>query len=369
MTMEILSIAGGLIAISVVTSSGVRGLRTWALRQSLLDIPNQRSCHIHPTPRGGGLAIVLVTTCGWIGLGMLFRPAVSWGPLATYACGASLIAVVGWLDDLYGLSAATRFAAHGLAALVAVVTLGYWQAIPLWPGHGITMGYAGIGITLFWIVGLTNAYNFMDGSDGIAGSQAVIAGLGWACLGWLADSPTIMHLSLLLAAASLGFLLHNWPPARIFMGDVGSAFLGYSFAILPLLALREGGALAGASFFLGPLLVWPFVFDSALTFLRRLRRRENVFAAHRSHLFQRLIIAGFSHRFVLFLYSGLALVGVAAGVFWLVRPVEALCGSAVVFPSLAWMLCRFVTVQERRAEETEEMPRILPMPSPKRRAA
>ena len=367
--MELLTIAGGLIAVSVVTSSGVRGLRAWALRQSLLDIPNQRSCHVQPTPRGGGLVIALVTIGGWIGLGMFSQPAVAWGPLAACAFGASLIAVVGWLDDLYGLSAATRLAAHGLAAVVAIVALGYWETIPLWPGQSIALGYAGAAITLFWIVGLTNAYNFMDGTDGIAGSQAVIAGLGWACLGWLADSPTVMHLSLLLAAASLGFLRHNWPPARIFMGDVGSAFLGYSFAILPLFALHGGGKLADASLFLGPLLVWPFVFDSALTFLRRLRGRENVFAAHRSHLFQRLILAGYSHRFVLLLYSGMALVGVAAGVFWLVRPVAALGCSAVVFPSLAAMLYRFVTVQERRAEETEEAPRILPMPTPKRRAA
>jgi UDP-N-acetylmuramyl pentapeptide phosphotransferase/UDP-N-acetylglucosamine-1-phosphate transferase len=222
---------------------------------------------------------------------------------------------------------------------------------------------------MIWIVGLTNAYNFMDGSDGIAGAQALVAGASWACLGWLAGLPTLAGLGLLLAGGSLGFLLHNWPPARIFMGDVGSAFLGYSFAILPLLALAGQRSLAAASPVLGLLPVWPFVFDASFTFLRRLRHGENVFAAHRTHLFQRLLIAGFSHRFVLLLYGSLATVGGVAAVFWFVWPVEAFWSSLALFPSLAWMLWRFVLAQERRAPDAAGAPQILRMPSAGRRAA
>ena len=167
-------------------------------------------------------------------------------------------------------------------------------------------------MTWFWIVGLTNAYNFMDGSDGLAGTQAVIAAVGWAGLGWMASSPLVASLSLLLAAASLGFLLHNWPPARISW----ATWEAHSWAIrspsFPFSACRETGPIAAAGPILGVLPVWPFVFDAAFTFLRRLRHGENVFAAHRSHLYQRLIIVGHSHRFVLLLYGALAIVGAAA---------------------------------------------------------
>ena len=350
---------------------GVDGMRRWALRHRALDIPNQRSSHSRPTPRGGGLAVAFVTILGWVALGIIFQPATSAAALWAYALGAGMIALVSWCDDLYSLSAAKRFAVHGLAALVAIVAFGYWHTILFLPSGSLTLGAAGAVLTWLWIVGLTNAYNFMDGSDGLAGSQAVIAGLGWACLGWMANFPLLTNLSLLLAVGSLGFLPHNWPPARIFMGDVGSAFLGYSFAVLPLLALCAGGPLAALSPILGLLLVWPFVFDAGLTFLRRLCRGENVLAAHRSHLYQRLMIAGHSHRFVLLLYSGLAIVGAMAAIFSLQHPV-ALWASAGLLPALAWSLCRFVVAQEREAEEAADEPQILPFPSAparKRRAA
>ena len=367
--MNYLAIANVLAATTALSWAGVRVFRTWALRRSFLDIPNQRSSHIRPTPRGGGLVVVLVTILGWVAIGIRFQPQASWITLLTYACGASLIAAVSWFDDLQSLSAKTRIGVHSLCALAAVSAIGYWQAIPLLPGQSVPLGYAGTAITLFWIVGLTNAYNFMDGSDGMAGLQAVIAGLGWGCLGWLANAPSITCLSLLLAAASLGFLVHNWPSARIFMGDVGSAFLGYSFAVLPLLGLRANGPLAEASPVLGLLLVWPFVFDAGFTFLRRLHNGENVFAAHRSHLYQRLLIIGYSHRFVMLLYGALATIGVAVGISWFAQPVAGYWCSLIILPSLAWTLHRFVVVQERRAEEDTEAPQIIPFPAHRRRRA
>ncbi len=348
---------------------GVALVRDWALRHQALDVPNQRSSHSRPTPRGGGLAVVLVTILTWLAFSTLFQTQTSRSAVLACGLGASLIAVVGWLDDLYSLSAALRLAVQGLSALIAVCALGYWQSLPFLPGHAATLGPAGAVLTWLWIVGLTNAYNFMDGSDGLAGTQAVIAAVGWACLGWMASSSLVASLSLLLAAASLGFLLHNWPPARIFMGDVGSAFLGYSFAIVPLLGLREPGPIAAAGPILGVLPVWPFVFDAAFTFLRRLRHGENVFAAHRSHLYQRLIIVGHSHRFVLLLYGALAIVGAAAGIVWLALPALSFCGSAVLFPSLAWLLWRFVIAEERRAREAMPAARIGPVSLPERRAA
>jgi UDP-N-acetylmuramyl pentapeptide phosphotransferase/UDP-N-acetylglucosamine-1-phosphate transferase len=157
----------------------------------------------------------------------------------------------------------------------------------------------------------------MDGIDGIAGGQAVLAGLGWAIIGTLIDLPFVGILGALLGAASLGFLFHNWPPALIFMGDVGSAFLGYSFACLAIIGASKDPPLAIA----GVLLVWPFVFDTIFTFFRRLKNRENVFSAHRSHLYQRLVISGYSHRTVTLLYLGLDALGMLLAVLFVIRSV------------------------------------------------
>jgi UDP-N-acetylmuramyl pentapeptide phosphotransferase/UDP-N-acetylglucosamine-1-phosphate transferase len=268
-------------------------------------------------------------------------------PELAYAIGAVLIiAISGW-DDLRSLPNRLRFAAHLLAACIAVWGCGYWATIAL-PGLGnVTLGLAGLPVTILWIVGLTNAYNFMDGIDGIAGGQAVAAGIGWAVLGWLTGQPLVSILGLLLAATNLGFLGHNWPPARIFMGDVGSAFLGYTFAVLPVIAAQHNPRLAVA----GVLLVWPFVFDAAFTFLRRLRHRENVFAAHRSHLYQRLIIAGYSHRFVALLYIGLALAGVILALAWYSGNQAGNLAPVLASPLLCVGLWRYVVGREQAARK------------------
>jgi len=283
--------------------------RRWALRCNLLDIPNERSSHVVPTPRGGGLAIVIVTL---IGSGALWVIKPLWGvnDLIILVMGAALIAGISWWDDLHPLPYWIRFAVHITAAGIVVMGFGPWRVlqIPL-VGH-LDLGWIGLPVTLLWIVGLINAYNFMDGIDGIAGGQAVVAGLGWTILGWLGNQPLSAALGLLLAASSLGFLGHNWSPARIFMGDVGSAFLGYTFAVLPVIAGQHDPRFALA----GVLLVWPFVFDTAFTFLRRLFQRENIFTAHRSHLYQRLVITGFSHKTVASMYIGLAMLGLVCSV-------------------------------------------------------
>ena len=283
----------------------VAAIRLWAERRQMLDIPNERSSHTRPTPRGGGLAIVVVTLAGswlvypWFGAGISIKA------LLAYTLGGALISAVSWLDDLRPLSRVVRFASHSLGALLAILAIGYWQTLPV-PGLGtLTLGWLGLLISFFWIVGLTNAYNFMDGIDGLAGGQAVVAGIGWAALGGLSGQTCVSLIGLLLAASGLGFLWHNWPPAHIFMGDVGSAFLGYTFAVLTLIASQTQ-----ARFILvGAALVWPFIFDTVFTFLRRLIRREKVFSAHRSHLYQRLIVAGLSHRTVTLLYLALAGLG------------------------------------------------------------
>jgi Fuc2NAc and GlcNAc transferase len=277
----------------------VGGLCRWAKNRQIMDIPNQRSSHTHPVPRGGGIAIVAVTLSGlWLFIAG-WKIEIVWLGLLGYTVGAFLVAGVSWLDDLRSLSPAVRLITHCLGAGLAMWgmysqewSLQYlnWQVLPL---------------AFFWIIWLTNAYNFMDGIDGIAGGQAVVAGLGWTILGWWSGQFLISILGLLLAASNLGFLCHNWPPARIFMGDVGSAFLGYTFAVMTLWAAQKDPSL----FVAGVLLLWPFAFDTLFTLLRRLYRHENIFQAHRSHLYQRLVARNFRHKEISTLYIFLATAG------------------------------------------------------------
>ena len=312
-----LAVVTGIVALAAFCASylGVAYLRRWAARRHLLDLPNARSSHTQPTPRGGGLAIVLCTLAAlWLLLFLTQQPITR--AVAAYTAGAILIATISWFDDIHSLSSGLRFGVHGLAALLIVLGIGSWHLVALPVIGSVPLGWLGILLTFFWIIAFTNFYNFMDGIDGLAALQAVIAGLAWLIIGLWLGSYVVLALGLLLAAASIGFLLHNWSPARIFMGDVGSATLGFIFAVLPLMAHNAEPRLAVISV----VVVWPFVFDASFTLLRRLRRGENIFQAHRSHLYQRLVIAGYTHRSVTVLYGTWALISCAAAVSWLLYP-------------------------------------------------
>lgn len=301
--------------------------------QRLLDAPNSRSSHTRPTPRGGGIGIVMSVVAGAL--------IVHGSELAPYLGLGLLIAVVSFLDDLSSLPAMLRFAVHGAAALGVILLAGYWTEVGLpAPESSIALGMFGTVITFLWIVGLTNAYNFMDGIDGLAGLQAIIASVGWAVIiGASAWSPWNTFV-LLIAASSLGCLLHNWPPAAIFMGDVGSAFLGFSFAMIGVVEGKRQPVLVLSAV----LLVWPFVFDATLTFIRRLTRREAVFKAHRTHLYQRLVITGLPHRTVTLIYGACATAsagcavalsrGTRAAVVWVPLAIAAISGGLVIFTHL-----------------------------------
>jgi UDP-N-acetylmuramyl pentapeptide phosphotransferase/UDP-N-acetylglucosamine-1-phosphate transferase len=315
--------------------TGVESVRQWMERQQILALPNERSSHSRPTPSGGGLAILLTTLLGLLTLAV-FQGILSL-TLGCYVVGALLIGVISWFDDLYTLSSRSRLLIHTLVALGTIGAMGYWQSItlPFWgPVH---LGGAGIVLTLLWLVGLTNIYNFMDGIDGLAGTQAVVAGAGWTLFGYWSEQPPVMALGIILMASNLGFLFHNWAPARIFMGDVGSAFLGYSFAVLPIVAAPRDGRLI----VIGALLLWPFLFDASFTILRRWRAGENILSAHRSHLYQRLVIAGYSHRFVTVLYLLLALVGLLLAIGWYQHLPWSTPALALLLPLLAIALWRF----------------------------
>lgn len=338
-----------LLALGFATSWWATGVvRHYALRREFMDIPNERSSHTRPTPRGGGLAIFIITLLGLLTYSSLFFVEYRL-LLLLYSFGAVLIATVSWFDDLHTLPNPVRFAVHSLAAILAIIGLGYWDKLTVPFLDQVNLGWLGLLVTFFWIVGLTNAYNFMDGIDGIAGGQAVVGGLGWTIIGGMMDLPLISVLGALLAATSLGFLFHNWPPAKIFMGDVGSAFLGYSFACLAVIAANKEPSLAIA----GVLLVWPFVFDSIFTFFRRLRNRENIFQAHRSHLYQRLVISGYGHRTVTLLYMGLDVLGLLFALIVLLKnPWADLCVVIALLLS-CFGLWGFTVIREQTVLQTK----------------
>ena len=318
------------VTVAAVTAGAVEVVRRWALRQSVVDVPNGRSSHTVPTPRGGGLAVVGVTAAGAaLALALGVR-----GALPGLLVSAAAVAVVSAVDDVRPLRPRTRFAAHGLAAVLAVGAFGPWTALAVPFVGTVSVGpVVGGALSVVWLVGLTNAYNFMDGIDGIAGAQAVVAGAAWAAVGSTAGMPSVALVGGVVAASAVGFLVHNWSPARIFMGDVGSATLGFVFAALGLAASDLAAGAVGRRAPLGALLfVWPFVFDAALTFVRRLRAGEDVFAAHRSHLYQRMVIAGWTHRRVATLYATLAATSAAAGAAWVLTGSEWAVVAGLVAP-------------------------------------
>ncbi len=287
------------LLLTILSYLGVDLIRRYAERRQIIDHPNERSSHSMPTPRGGGLAIVILV----LGTGLWFADGVGWSRSLIYIMCGAIIAFLGWRDDIHSLSPRIRFAVQGLVAIISIIGLGYFKSVTIPMLGELQLGVIGIVITFLWIIGLTNAYNFMDGIDGIAGGVALSAALGWMWLSSNMQNHFVFWIALSIAAGSLGFLGHNWSPAKIFMGDVASTFLGYSFAALPLLSADE----SGDALMLGTLLMWTFIMDTAVTFIRRALKREKVFSAHRSHLYQRLVIGGYQHGTVSSLYILLTL--------------------------------------------------------------
>ena len=319
---------------------GVEGLRRWSLRHKRFDIPNERSSHSTPTPRGGGLIIVLLGLAAYAGYTLSFGDTFVWA----YVVGAALVAGISWLDDLYTISFVWRFAVHVAAALLVIISVGFFQEFYIpWNQTFATGEIGGIILTFLWIVWLTNAYNFMDGIDGIAGLQCVVCGIGWFVIGVLLGGDSAGFLGGAVAFAAFGFLIQNWQPAKIFMGDVGSAFLGYTFAVLPLLLSREIGV-ATENLLLPMIAVafnWLFVFDTIYTFIRRLLNRERFWEAHRGHLYQKFIIAGFSHQSVTILYGTLTILTTLATIGWTIKRGfgELVLLSVVVSQSIGLLIC------------------------------
>lgn len=248
----------------------------------LIDVPNERSSHAIPTPRGGGLAIVLASIAAMAVLGAA-------GVVPARVCialcgGGAMVAAVGFIDDCRSLSARIRLLVHFVAAAWAVAWIG--PADQLLIGYGAhNLGWAGAALSVVGIVWFLNMFNFMDGIDGIAASQAVFMCAGIALLAqFWTGAPGIGACATVIGTATLGFLLWNWPPAKIFMGDVGSGYLGFVLAVLGL----AGSVHRPSAPWSWLIVAGVFAIDSTLTVIRRFLRGEKVTAPHRTHAFQLL---------------------------------------------------------------------------------
>jgi len=238
-----------------------------------LDRPNDRSLHSNPIPRSGGLGIGAGIALAWLILGLSV-------PFSIYI-GILVLLVISWLDDLRGLPAWTRFCIHLTVAAVASIQL-----------LSMESSWWAVTISLLSLAWMTNLYNFMDGSDGLAGGMTLFGFSFYGIAALLAGHMEFALLNFSIAAAAAGFLVFNFHPARIFMGDVGSVPLGFLAATLGLVGWRHGN---WTWWF--PLLVFsPFIVDASITLARRLLRRERVWQAHRDHYYQRLVQMGWGHR-------------------------------------------------------------------------
>lgn len=307
----ILSLLAGVLSLCVTGA-----VRHYALRTALLDIPNERSSHTQPTPRGGGLGFIIsFAIASAIGAALpiywpqLYNINQASAQILERFQGTSLmwlslipLAIIGTIDDRHNVSAALRYLVQLTAASIAIACFGPFPQ-PWLTGLGIAGTAIAIVLSVIAMTALINFYNFMDGLDGlVAGVTAVQLGF----LGIYLNLPIFW----LLVAALLGFLWWNWSPAKIFMGDAGSTVLGATVTICLLNSsdpLQAWSALA---------ITLPLIGDAIYTLSRRLLRRENIFKAHRSHLYQRLQQSGWSHRRVAGIYIGFAiLVATSIGMF------------------------------------------------------
>lgn len=255
------------------------GLRQYALRRQIIDIPNARSSHTVPTPRGGGVGIVVSFL-----LCLPFLSAFSWAPaepLLGIGGAGALIALIGFMDDHGHIPPRWRLLGHFTAAAWLLYWLGGMAPLDIF-GYALDLQWAGYVIAAFYLVWMLNLYNFMDGIDGIASVEAITVCLGAALIAFLDNAQTLVFLPLLLAAATAGFLFWNFPPARIFMGDAGSGFLGIVLGGLSLQAAWHSPSL----FWCWLILLGVFIVDATYTLARRLLRGDKVYEAHRSHAYQ-----------------------------------------------------------------------------------
>jgi Fuc2NAc and GlcNAc transferase len=296
-----------LLSVVLVVASAVitRQLITNSHRFSKMDIPNERSSHITPTPRGGGIAFVATSLIGFLLL--LLNNALNGTELLALCCAGSIVAIAGHLDDRQKISGATvRLVLHAISAIILIIGVGIPSELALFE-RTVNTGIVGSILGVVYLVWLLNLFNFMDGTDGIAASEAIFVVLAGAFLNYhVLSDANHSAVAVVLAASTFGFILYNWSPAKIFMGDVGSGFLGIVIGGFSLIAANQDPELL----WVWIILLAVFVSDATVTLIRRLLRKQKPHVAHRSHAYQHLAIRLNSH-------AKVALLVLAVNIVWL----------------------------------------------------
>ena len=292
-------------ALFLVSAIATRRLIANSHRLSTLDIPNERSSHLTPTPRGGGIAFVATSLVGFLLL--LLNNTLDNAEFLALCCAGIIVAVAGHLDDRQKISGATvRLVLHAIGAIVLIVGIGIPSQISLFD-RTVNIGVIGSILGVLYLVWLLNLFNFMDGTDGIAASEAIFVCIAGAVLNYhVLSDINLSTASIILATSTLGFLLYNWSPAKIFMGDVGSGYLGIVIGGLSLMAAKQQSDLL----WVWIILLAVFVSDATVTLIRRLLRKQKPHVAHRSHAYQHLAIRFGSH-------AKVSLLVLAVNVVWL----------------------------------------------------
>lgn len=278
---------------------------------SILAHPNERTLHSMPTPQTGGLAIITSVVTSLIAAATvlaIMEPSQTVLPKGM-ASGSVwivlsmlLIFTVSFIDDSIGLPASLRLGIQTVSSLIIVVGIGLTlSSIPLPGGPNILLGIAAIPVSVLVLMWMANLYNFMDGMDGFSGGMTAI-GFGFlAYFGWEAGYPIMLLIATIVAMSAVGFLAHNFPPARIFMGDAGSITVGFLAGTLMILGVRD----RIFSLWVPIIIFSPFIVDATVTLIRRAFQRKKIWEAHREHYYQRLVLSGWSHRQTVLVEYGL----------------------------------------------------------------
>ena len=325
MTYVLIGLLAGASLVGAWAATGA--ITRWLAGRAILDHPNARSAHDRPTPRGGGIGLLAGLAVGWLGIAVLLPGRDAGAPVGVLFA-ALMLACASFIDDLRGLPVAIRLLVQVVGVALGIASIGGGELVfqGLLPEH---LDRLATGCAWLWFV---NLFNFMDGIDGISGVEAGTIGLGVGLIAWFTGSFATVGLGLTLAAAALGFLVWNWHPAKVFLGDVGSVPLGLLVGWL-VIRLALDGAWAAAVIL--PAYYWV---DASLTLLRRLARGEAVWRPHREHFYQRALALGFTHADVArqVLAANLVLIALA----WLSLQTPWLALALAVLP-VARLLVRF----------------------------
>ncbi len=320
------------------------GLTLVMMRAGIADVPNERSSHVLPTPKGGGIAVAASFFLGVVALYLVSDVArLPEARFIGFIAVTFAIVVFALIDDLKALRARTKL----VAQLVAAVLFALLVARISLPATGVvTLGIFSYVITMIWIIFFINAYNFMDGINGIAGGAALIAAAGLAVTAMAADAAFVYLACISLFGAVLGFFFFNFPRARIFLGDSGSQFLGFVFAGLAVIG--SAAEPAKVSIFVVPMIFYPFLYDVTATLLFRAAGGKNIFKAHREHHYQLLVRLGAAHVAVSSLYFALiAAHGLAAFMLQAADPATRIYWLAAPLP--AYLIATFVLYKKASA--------------------